>query len=77
MTIKNKYPLLRIDDLMDQLQGETVFSNIDLRFEYHQIRVQEEDIPKTAFRTRYEHYEYIVMSFGLTNAPVIFMDYKN
>ena len=77
VTIKNKYPLSRIDDFMDQLQGATVFSKIDLRFGYHQIQVREEDIPKMAFQTRYRHYEYTVVSFGLTNAPTVFMDYMN
>jgi len=76
-TIKNKYPLPRIDDLMDQLRGASVFSKIYLRLGYHQIRVKAEDIQKTAFKTRYDHYEYQVMPFGVTKAPAIFMDYMN
>nr|GEU50964.1 hypothetical protein [Tanacetum cinerariifolium] len=77
LTMKNRYPLLRINDLFDQLQGSRVYSKIDLRSGYHQLRVREENILKTAFRTRYGHYEFQVMPFGLTNAPVVFMDLIN
>ncbi|GKB76455.1 putative reverse transcriptase domain-containing protein, partial [Tanacetum coccineum] len=77
LTVKNRYPLSRIDDLFDQLQGSRVYSKIDMRSGYHQLRVHEEDIPKTTFRTRYGHYEFQVMPFGLTNAPTIFMDLMN
>jgi hypothetical protein len=77
ITIKNKYPLPRIDDLFDQLRGAYVFSKIDLRLGYHQLKIRECDIPKTAFVSRYGLYKYIVMSFGLTNAPAYFMYLMN
>ncbi|KAL0537114.1 hypothetical protein IC582_026084 [Cucumis melo] len=77
VTVKNHYPLPRIDDLFHQLQGATVFSKIDLRSGYHQLRIRDSDIPMTAFNSRYGHYKFIVMSFGLTNAPVVFMNLMN
>ncbi|GKD48887.1 putative reverse transcriptase domain-containing protein [Tanacetum coccineum] len=77
LTVKNRYPLPRINDLFDQLQGSSVYSKINLRSGYHQLRVRDEDIPKTGFRTRYGHYEFQVMPFGLTNSPAVFMDLMN
>ncbi|GJW43074.1 putative reverse transcriptase domain-containing protein [Tanacetum coccineum] len=77
LTVKNRYPLSRIDDLFDQLQGSSIYSKIDLRSSYHQLRVREEDILKTAFRTRYGYYEFQAMPFGLTNAPTVFTDLMN
>ena len=77
VTIKNKYPLPKIEDLFDQMNGARVFSKIDLRTGYHQLKIRETDIPKTAFTTRYGLFEYTVMSFGLTNAPAYFMNLMN
>ncbi|GKF65214.1 putative reverse transcriptase domain-containing protein [Tanacetum coccineum] len=77
LTVKNRYPLPRVDDLFDQPQGSSFYLKIDLRSGYHQLRVRKEDISKTAFKTRYDHYEFQVMPFGLTNAPAVFMDLMN
>ncbi|GJY16523.1 putative reverse transcriptase domain-containing protein [Tanacetum coccineum] len=77
LTVKNQYPLLRINDLFDQLLGSRVYSKIDLKSSYHQPKVREEDIPKTTFRTRYGHYEFQVMLFGLTKVPAVFIDLMN
>jgi hypothetical protein len=77
VTMKNKYPLPQIEALFDQMKGASVFSKIDLRLGYHQLRIRESDIPKTTFHTRYGLYEYTVMSFELTNAPTYFMYLKN
>ena len=77
VTMKNKYPLLRIEYLVDQLKGASVFSKIDLQSSYYQPREKDVDVLKTAFRTRYGHYELLVMPFGLTDAPAAFMDFMN
>ena len=75
--VNNKYPLSRIDDLFDQLKDAKIFSKIDLRLRYHQVRIEDEDISKTTFRTRYGHYDFTVGSFGLLNKPVVFMCLMN
>jgi hypothetical protein len=75
--IKNQYPLLRIDDMFDQMKGATVFSKIDLRSGYHQLQIKEDDIPKTAFKMRFVHYKFILLPFRLTNAPGVFMSLMN
>jgi len=77
VTVKNIYPLPRIDDLFDQLKGAKVFSKIDLRSGYYQMRIKGQDVLKTAFRTRYGHFEFLVLPFGFTNAPTLFMDLMN
>jgi len=77
LNIKNRYPLPRIDDMFDKMRGEEVFSKIDLRFGYHQVRIKNKNIYKTTFRTRYGHYEFVVIPFGLTNAPASFMCLMN
>ena len=77
LTIKNKYPLPKIDNLFDHLKGKTMFSKIDLRTGYHQLKIRDSDIPKTAFTTRYRLFEYTMMSFGLTNAPAYFVNLMN
>lgn len=77
ITVKNKYPLLRIRDLFDQLKSASMFSKIVLRWRYHQIRIKDEDVMKGTFRTRYEHYEFLIMAFGMTNAPTVFTNCVN
>ena len=77
MTVKNKYPLPRIEDLFDQLKGAGVFSKIDMRSWYHQLRIKDANVHKMTFRMRYGHYEFLVMLFGLTNAPATFIDLMN
>lgn len=77
LVVKNKYPLPRIDDLFDQLQGAAIFSKIDLHFSYHQLKIKEDGVAKFTYRTRYSHYEFLVMSFRLSNEPAAFMDFIN
>ena len=77
LTTKNRYPLPRIDDLFDQLQGSSWFSKTDLRLGYHQMRAKEDDVQMKTFRNRYSHYEFVVIPFGLTNAPAMFIDLMN
>ena len=77
MAIKNRYSFPCIEDLFDQLRGETIFSKIDLRYGYHEVQIKDEDIFKTTFRTRYGHYEFVIMPFGITNAPDVFMCLMN
>ena len=77
VTLKNKYPLPCVDDFLNQLRGVSVFSKFDLKYGYHQVLVRKEDMQKIAFKNRYEHYEFVVIPFGLTNAPAIFMDLMN
>lgn len=77
VSIKNKYPLPKIDDLFNQLKGSVVFSKIDSRFNYHQVRVAKQDVPKTILQTRYRHFKFVIMSFGLINASIVLMDLMN
>jgi len=77
VTVKNKYPLPRFNDLFDQLASVAIFCSIDLWLGYHQLKIKKEDVPKTVFSTRYGHYEFLALPFGLTNAPTFFMDFMN